>query len=299
MIKDLFFLYYLFAYSTGIIALFFSIFLYYNEKSILLKKYILFIISLLLVIAFGTISNSFPWDEEHVFIKDVFSFIMYLGPCLMVYILPNFINDLYPLLYKRIINSLFTFFSIFMLVILIISISLKKMPFAHYFIMIFLGMAIIYSIVRTFISFKKIKKHDLFYFIKQASVITLVLFPLLIIIDYNKIPIHQKAATRGPEIMPLIFIAYNILFVISAIRHIKNKKKAILEISSLFIDKYGISRREKEIIELLINGMSYKEIMAKLVISMPTVKTHISNIYNKTNTNSKMKLVHLLKQDSQ
>ncbi len=133
MIKDLFFFYYLFTYSTGIIALFFSVFLYYNGKSILLKKYIFFIISLLLVIAFGTISNSFPWDEEHVFIKDVFSFIMYLGPCFMVFILPNFINDLCPFPYKRIINFLFTFFSIFMLLILIISIDIEENTFCALF----------------------------------------------------------------------------------------------------------------------------------------------------------------------
>ncbi len=297
MIKDLIFSYYLFSYSTGIIALFFSIFLYYNGKNILLKKYIFVMISLLLVIALGTISNYFPWDEKHIFIKDIFSFIMYLGPCVIVFLLPGFTNDLYHISHKRILNFLFLVLGIFTLLTLIIFFILKKMHFAHYFIMISLGVAVIYSVVRTFISFNKIQKHDLFYFMKKVAIITLILFPLFIIIDYYKISIYQSMTIRGPVIMPLLFIAWNLLFVVSAIRQLKNKKQPILEVSSAFINKYGISRREKEIIELLLNGMSYKEIMSHLEISMPTVKTHVSNIYNKTNTSSKMKLAQLLKKD--
>ncbi|MBO9660084.1 MAG: response regulator transcription factor [Chitinophagaceae bacterium] len=42
-----------------------------------------------------------------------------------------------------------------------------------------------------------------------------------------------------------------------------------------------LSRRENEILALLSEGLRYKEIAAKLFISIETVRTHIRNIYEK------------------
>jgi DNA-binding NarL/FixJ family response regulator len=43
----------------------------------------------------------------------------------------------------------------------------------------------------------------------------------------------------------------------------------------------GLSLREKEVLEWLSKGYSYKEIAANLFISVETVRTHIRNIYEK------------------
>jgi DNA-binding NarL/FixJ family response regulator len=43
----------------------------------------------------------------------------------------------------------------------------------------------------------------------------------------------------------------------------------------------NLSQREKEVLEWLSKGYSYKEIAAKLFISIETVRTHIRNIYEK------------------
>lgn len=43
----------------------------------------------------------------------------------------------------------------------------------------------------------------------------------------------------------------------------------------------NLSLREKEVLEWLSKGFSYKEIAAKLFISIETVRTHIRNIYEK------------------
>jgi|SRR5579875_954535 len=43
----------------------------------------------------------------------------------------------------------------------------------------------------------------------------------------------------------------------------------------------NLSQREKEVLEWLSKGYSYKEIAAKLFISIETVRTHIRNIYDK------------------
>ncbi len=46
-------------------------------------------------------------------------------------------------------------------------------------------------------------------------------------------------------------------------------------------DTYGLSDRELEILQLLADGLSNKEIADKLFISVQTVKTHIAHIFGK------------------
>lgn len=53
-----------------------------------------------------------------------------------------------------------------------------------------------------------------------------------------------------------------------------------------------LTTREKEIIEMMSQGYIYKEIADKLFLSPDTVRTHIRNIYEKLQVNSKMEAVN-------
>ena len=46
-------------------------------------------------------------------------------------------------------------------------------------------------------------------------------------------------------------------------------------------DKLGLSNREIEVLRLVAEGYSNKEIADKLFVSLNTTKTHLSNIYSK------------------
>lgn len=52
-----------------------------------------------------------------------------------------------------------------------------------------------------------------------------------------------------------------------------------------------LSEREREILKLLVDGMSYKLIADKLCISYETVHSHIKKIYEKLHVNSKSEAV--------
>ena len=49
----------------------------------------------------------------------------------------------------------------------------------------------------------------------------------------------------------------------------------------------NLTNREVEILKLIANGQSIKEIAVSLDISINTMRNHLSNIYNKTNTTDK------------
>ena len=54
---------------------------------------------------------------------------------------------------------------------------------------------------------------------------------------------------------------------------------------------YGLTQREKEILQLLIDGMSKKYIAEHLYISLYTVDTHLKNIYAKLHVHSQMDMI--------
>lgn len=53
---------------------------------------------------------------------------------------------------------------------------------------------------------------------------------------------------------------------------------------------YDLTKREKEIALLLLEGLSYKEIAAHDYISMATLNTHISNLYRKLGIHSRSEI---------
>ena len=49
---------------------------------------------------------------------------------------------------------------------------------------------------------------------------------------------------------------------------------------------YELSKREVDVLKLMVTGLSYKSIAAELFISVETVRTHIRNVYEKLHVHS-------------
>ncbi len=60
------------------------------------------------------------------------------------------------------------------------------------------------------------------------------------------------------------------------------------------VRRHRISKREREIMELILEGKTNKEIEGQLFISFNTVKNHIYNLYQKLGVNSRSQLMHLV-----
>jgi DNA-binding NarL/FixJ family response regulator len=56
-------------------------------------------------------------------------------------------------------------------------------------------------------------------------------------------------------------------------------------------EDYNLSEREKKVLQLLVNGYSYKMIAAEMFIAIDTVRSHIKKIYEKLHVNSKSEAV--------
>lgn len=63
-------------------------------------------------------------------------------------------------------------------------------------------------------------------------------------------------------------------------------------------DKYQLTRREQDVLELIVSGMSNKLIANELGLGVATVKTHLIHLYRKTEAVSRTDLLHRIMRDS-
>jgi len=92
------------------------------------------------------------------------------------------------------------------------------------------------------------------------------------------------------NIFPLVWFKYYFLPF-----HTKTLKipAQINNIETIY-EKHKISKREKEIVDLILEGKSNKEIQSMLYISLHTVKNHIYSLYQKLGVKSRGQLVYLI-----
>ncbi len=96
----------------------------------------------------------------------------------------------------------------------------------------------------------------------------------------------REAATGGAPMTPSI--AHKILEVFRS-------KKPALSVK----EQAELNERQKEILECIFNGMSYKLIAEKLFISVETVRYHVKNIYEILHVHSRDELISKVKGISQ
>lgn len=71
-----------------------------------------------------------------------------------------------------------------------------------------------------------------------------------------------------------------------------------MELNELLKKEYNLTDREIEVAVLVLEGYSNQKIAQKLFLSLPTIKTHVSNVFKKTGAQNRFELMSLIKSDS-
>jgi len=96
--------------------------------------------------------------------------------------------------------------------------------------------------------------------------------------------------------IPLFYFSYSIVFLQAFIKmyHVDSiSETSPEEINDLndYLNLAGISVREKEVVTLIMKGYSNQKISNQLFISLSTVKTHVRNIFQKLNVESRFEIM--------
>lgn len=104
----------------------------------------------------------------------------------------------------------------------------------------------------------------------------------------NKLSFHIAELAKNKYQSSMFIIVLLILSVIGLYVFIWRRREK--NSSSLFIEA-NLSKQERKIQSLILEGKSNKEIANELFISLSTVKSHISNIYNKLQISDRQELL--------
>ncbi len=140
------------------------------------------------------------------------------------------------------------------------------------------------------------KKHILIYGLCGG-----VLIVILKLVEYRFLVIQHSIEIYGG----LIALLFAVLGIWLGLKLTKNKETVIVRevpapqfftLNETRLRELGITRRELEILELIANGLSNREIAEKLFVSENTVKTHSSRLFDKLSARRRTQAVHMGKE---
>ncbi len=191
-----------------------------------------------------------------------------------------------PIIWKKVL----LFFSISLFLATCISYVIDKLGYIESLVFIYLGLSVSLSMIFIWMT----KPHKNIEHMEKInrifSVVFLVLVPILLFVSYV-LPSFGYSI-RMEFTIPIAFTllaSYKLLDDFDRLA-LFNQKREPLE---KHFKNYQISKREQEIVALLIKGKTYKEISEELFISISTVKTHAGNIYKKCGIKNRNELNHL------
>jgi len=125
------------------------------------------------------------------------------------------------------------------------------------------------------------------------------------------LPMFIPATQADSQLLAIIvtvviaFILVTATIVLVLVRSIRSKQKDYSEqaqslisraVESIIIE-YKLTKREGEVLHLLITGQSFSQIASTLFLSINTVRTHIKSIYRKVGINEKQQLIALVEEN--
>lgn len=137
-------------------------------------------------------------------------------------------------------------------------------------------------------TFRSIKIRDFAFWILSLQAIVLVLFLLAdrsIYLTLAYLFLYFIA-----PLPPLLYLAKN-----QAISWYHSSSAGEMVNLSDYYSKNEITRREKEIIELILKGLTNQEIADSLFITLQTVKDHTHNIFLKTGVRNRVELINVIR----
>jgi len=218
-----------------------------------------------------------------------------LSAFLMLYFLPVLSHQVTGIPFripKRIVHILLLSGIFFTLVIELI----YQLRIALYFRDFFFALIFIYSAFIILFYHNKIVNSKLRSASKAYSILIFSVVPAILL--YNTIVLYfypNNIYLKQPY-FNVLFLAVSIVLALwFGARYFFNNKESI-EIGTLAerAKYFNFSKREIQIVRLLVQGLSNREIAEHLYISQKTVKNHVYNIFRKINVKNRVQLINVL-----
>lgn len=153
---------------------------------------------------------------------------------------------------------------------------------------IFYFVIIIYNACIYYLYRKNIENIKLYRILRLTFFIVLLCVPGFILDEF--------LSAQGSIMLftPFFFIWISIFSLVSFFKYNESIQSEKYTITADFSKKIGITEREVDVVKLLLKGYSYQKIADELVISISTVRAHVTSIYRKAGINSRFELYNII-----
>lgn len=260
------------AYTLLIIALFLQVICF--KRGIESKETIAFTVSLLLLII--AISTSPLLDESYdQALSSIFTLLamVLVSATTFLNISNERLHRIHPIVNRVHIGVAFLLF-----VAAIATYFSEHLRYVQYAIIAFLILSVVASMLLVVMT-KPLERYAHLEKIDRISAMAfMTLIPLYLLFHFGFQ--EQYAKLQIGFILPIAFILLAGNKIFDDLKRLSMVKTGIEPQKQQF-KNYGLTEREEEIALLLTKGNTYRSISEQLYISLPTVKTHASNIYKK------------------
>lgn len=292
----------IFSFSLGITVLVILWFFYGGNKHPGLLKFNFMMISFWVMLCLDLIPGSFVTALNSA---PLLLWIKYLrGTFALAFIVfvPLFAHSLFPFKFERVVTRLSIIVALTMLIfhsiVVFTSVGMiQRIDFIfHILWSLFLIIVVSYSSIIFALFYRDIKQNQIRTFIKVCALITFLLLPFLVTRDFLYLNFFKLYLPDDFHFRTILYLLLNVFTIVFFFRYyfVMIVRTLPESLQASFIQQHHITPREKEVIELLIQGKSYKQISEELFISISTVKSHVYSVYKKSGTGNKTALLRLI-----
>lgn len=311
--KHIVFFVHVISFMFGCVTIALSLLSYLKYKSRLVKYFTLFLISMLAILMERTITY---YQLVSVLDGEYLSVILWVVSCLgsglLLYALPLFTYELLQMKVSERRKTIFSLLAFLPIISLVLYYTLPYKIMVLNIINLIIFITLLYCLSLGIILIKSVKLPQIRKVIKTFLIIFGLWLPLMFM-DFRlqTVPAFQRVFPYGLLSLPIFYLAWNSLTLYFGYRYLDvfvnslvdkvptDLSEEIIEEDALenaFFERYKFTNREREVIQLLVKGYSYKMISEELVISFTTARTHVYNIYQKANVKNKIELTNLMRQ---
>ncbi len=293
---------YIISYSIGFSTFIFA-FLYYRQERVMWLKYYLFFLALFSLLFFIRTLKIYTIFSTHFFVyseilNSLIIFYMTVIMALMIYIIPLFLFNFLKIKWAVKENMVFIFSSIFYFLIGILGILVNYNFYILSVVLFSISIILIFFI--GFKNYRNITDKTSKLLLKILSLISFLTITLALLFFLYKSKAERNSIINKVDILFVllyfwfntVMLGYFLWYFLNTLKIISVKKEKI-NIDSL--EEVGMSfltKREKEISKLLLEGKNNKNVSLILNISLNTVNNHVANIYEKLNVKNRVEFVN-------
>ncbi len=288
-------LFYILSFTLGFSVILILLFLWIKNRPKILKLFLLCAVALTLILIEQMVTAyALTNAVESSLLKTLLRFVSAAGCSLLIY---SFTSLTYTLLEKDMSTNVFSILVGYSMIPVLVSVMFDITGVQ---VILWLGSAlffanILYNTLMLLVHLSQIRFSMIRNGIRNLLLISLLLFPVLFAdIFAERIGETFSFGLFSVFVFYSIFCAMSFFYIVKGfnIQFNRSRQQYNRDNSEAILDAFHITNREKEIIGFLVTGLTYRQIGEKLAISIPTVKTHVANIYKKMNVQNKIELIN-------